>query len=38
MLGRKMLAAGFSPAPDLVAAGADLKAALAAHQEKTAAE
>ena len=37
MLGRKMLAAGFSPAPDLVAAGADLKAALAAHQEKIAA-
>lgn len=38
MLGRKMLAAGFSPAPDLVASGGDLKAALAAHQEKTAAE
>ena len=37
MLGRKMLAAGFSPAPDLVASGGDMKAALAAHQEKTAA-
>jgi len=38
MLGRKMLAAGFSPAPDTVAAGSDLKAALAAFQQKAAAE
>jgi 3-phenylpropionate/trans-cinnamate dioxygenase ferredoxin reductase subunit len=35
MLGRKMLAAGFSPPPQAAAAGPDaLKAALAAHQEK----
>jgi 3-phenylpropionate/trans-cinnamate dioxygenase ferredoxin reductase subunit len=35
MLGRKMLAAGFSPTPQAAAAGPDaLKAALAAHQEK----
>jgi 3-phenylpropionate/trans-cinnamate dioxygenase ferredoxin reductase subunit len=35
MLGRKMLSAGFSPSPQMVAAGPDaLKAALAAFQEK----
>ena len=39
MLGRKMLAAGFSPAPTLAAAGPGaLKAALAAFQQKAAAE
>ena len=39
MLGRKMLAAGFSPAPDTAAAGPDaLKAALAVFQQKAAAE
>ncbi len=36
---RRMLAAGFSPAPDVAAAGPDaLKAALAAFQQKAAAE
>jgi len=34
MMGRKMMGAGFSPAPELVASGGDLKAALAAYQEK----
>ncbi|QDC01848.1 FAD-dependent oxidoreductase [Mesorhizobium sp. 8] len=34
MMGRKMMGAGFSPAADLIAAGGDLKAALAAFQEK----
>ncbi|MCA0023453.1 MULTISPECIES: FAD-dependent oxidoreductase [unclassified Mesorhizobium] len=39
MLGRKMLSAGFSPAPQTVAAGPDgLKAALAAFQNKESAE
>lgn len=39
MLGRKMLAAGFSPTPALAAAGPDaLKAALAEFQRKAAAE
>ncbi|ODT32213.1 MAG: pyridine nucleotide-disulfide oxidoreductase [Kaistia sp. SCN 65-12] len=34
MLGRKMLGAGFSPSPEVAAAGTDaLKAALAAHQQ-----
>lgn len=33
MLGRKMLGAGFSPAPEIVSAGGDLKAALAAFQD-----
>jgi len=34
MLGRKMLGAGFSPAPEIAAAGPDaLKAALAAFQQ-----
>lgn len=32
MMGRKMMGAGFSPAPDLVASGGDLKAALTAFQ------
>ncbi|MBN9242324.1 MAG: FAD-dependent oxidoreductase [Mesorhizobium sp.] len=34
MMGRKMMAAGFSPAPDVIAAGGDLKAALAEFQER----
>jgi 3-phenylpropionate/trans-cinnamate dioxygenase ferredoxin reductase subunit len=34
MLGRKMLAAGFSPAPGLVGSGGDLKAALAEFQKE----
>jgi len=34
MMGRKMMGAGFSPAPELIAAGGDLKAALAEFQEK----
>ena len=34
MMGRKMMGAGFSPAPDLIASGGDLKAALADHQQK----
>ncbi len=39
MLGRKMLGAGFSPSPEVAAGGPDaLKAALAAHQQKQAAE
>jgi 3-phenylpropionate/trans-cinnamate dioxygenase ferredoxin reductase subunit len=39
MLGRKMLAAGFSPTPDVAATGPDaLKAALAEFQQKAAAE
>lgn len=39
MLGRKMLGAGFSPAPEIVASGPDgLKAALAAFQQDAAAE
>jgi 3-phenylpropionate/trans-cinnamate dioxygenase ferredoxin reductase subunit len=32
MMGRKMMGAGFSPSPELVASGGDLKAALAAFQ------
>ncbi|MGB3898954.1 MAG: FAD-dependent oxidoreductase [Mesorhizobium sp.] len=39
MLGRKMLGAGFSPSPEVAAGGPDaLKAALAAYQQKQAAE
>lgn len=39
MLGRKMLAAGYSPPPEVAAAGPDaVKAALAEHQHKVAAE
>lgn len=39
MLGRKMLGAGFSPSPEVAAAGTDaLKAALAAHQQAQAAQ
>lgn len=39
MLGRKMLGVGFSPAPEVAAAGPDaLKAALAEFQQKAAAE
>jgi 3-phenylpropionate/trans-cinnamate dioxygenase ferredoxin reductase subunit len=39
MLGRKMLGAGFSPPPEVAAGGPDaLKAALAAYQQKQAAE